>query len=99
MAIDNKDIISMNKSEIPKGELEFLMKSAFNTILSNKNRALRYFVIYEEGDTVIDIPDNFQNRILFLEKLINYFESTEEYEKCQELFTFKSLAKRSWGIK
>lgn len=99
MAIDNKDIISMNKSEIPKGELEFLMKSAFNTILSNKNRALRYFVIYEEGDTVIDIPDNFQNRILFLEKLINYFEGTEEYEKCQELYVFKMLALRAWGIK
>ena len=99
MAIENKKDISIMNEDVPKGELDFLMEAVFNTILSNKNRSLRFFVIYEEGDTVVDIPENLLQRLQFLDRLINYFEKTEEYEKCQELLIFKNLAKRHWGLK
>jgi hypothetical protein len=99
MAIEKNDIISIMNEDIPKGELDFLMKAALNTILANKNRALRYFVIYEEGDTVVDIPEDFSQRLKFIDKLLSYLELIEEYEKCQELLVFRNLAKRHWGIK
>jgi len=99
MAFEKNYIISIMDEDIPKGELDFLMKAIFTTIISNKTRALRYFVIYEEGDTVVDIPEDLNQRLDFINKLLSYFEITEEYEKCQELLLFRGLAKRQWGIK
>lgn len=98
MVNDNNIIFIMNE-EIPKADIEFLMSESVNTILSNKNRALMYFVIYEEGDTVIDIPTDYNQRIKYINMLLSYLEKIEAYEKCQELLLFKNLAIRHWGIK
>ncbi len=99
MMIDNNEIISIMNEEIPKSDLQFLMSASIDTILSNKNRALKYFIIYEEGDTVVDIPTDCNQRIKYIDMLLSYLEKTEAYEKCQELLLFKNLAKRHWGIK
>jgi hypothetical protein len=99
MVIKNNNIISIMNEEIPKADLEFLMLESLNTLLSNKPRALRYFVIYEEGDTVVDIPSDCHQRIKYIDMLLSYLEKTEAYEKCQELLLFKNLAIRHWGIK
>lgn len=95
----NMNKFSIMKEVVPKGELELLMKAIFNTLLVNKGRSLKYFVIFDEGDTIINIPNNYNERLEVINTLLSYFETSEEYEKCQELLLFKNLAKRQWGIK
>ena len=97
--VNDNNIIFIMSEEIPKADIQFLMSESVNTILSNKNRALMYFVIYEEGDTVIDIPTDYNQRIKYIDMLLSYLEKIEAYEKCQELLLFKNLAIRHWGIK
>lgn len=47
--------------------------------------------MFQEGKDMIEIPHGVGQRSKFIKLLIEYFESLEEYEKCDTLMKLKSL--------
>jgi hypothetical protein len=47
--------------------------------------------VFQEGKDLIEIPHSMGERSKFIELLIEYFETLEEYEKCDTLMKLKAL--------
>ena len=95
MTSNKKETIDMSKINVPKSEVDHLMRSSYNSLINNKRRTIIEFIVYTEGDKQVEIPAGTGQRIKFINKLINYFEVLEEYEKCQELIELKGLVLRA----
>lgn len=86
----SKNYKHMDKSEIPIKELKYLMDATYKSLVNNKNRTLSFFIIYDEGDNIVEV-ENKTERLKVIDILIEYFEKFEEYEKCEELIKTKKL--------
>jgi len=70
-------------------DISYLMNASFENIIMDFNMTLEHFIIFNEGDEVIEIPKHKGMRSKSIDRLIDYFITTEEYEKCNELKKLK----------
>jgi hypothetical protein len=77
------------ENELPKHSKEYLMNASYNSLTRSVERTLDIFIIFEDNDTVIEVPKGKGYRGIAIDKMINYFIEIEEYEKCAVLRDLK----------
>ena len=68
-----------------------LMRSSYYTITRNFTKTVNRFIAFKDTDRIVEIPHGIKQRSKFIDLMIKYFESLEEYEKCQRLVKLKEL--------
>jgi hypothetical protein len=76
---------------LPKKEQDEIMRSSYYTLTRNFTKSVNRFIVFQEGKDMIEIPHGIGQRSKFIKLLIKYFESLEEYEKCDTLMKLNSL--------
>lgn len=77
--------------EISNEEKDSLMRAAYYTLTRNFTKTVNRFVVFKDGENVVEIPHGIGQRSKFIDVLVNYFENLEEYEKCDKLVKLKEL--------
>jgi hypothetical protein len=77
--------------EISNEEKDALMRAAYYTLTRNFTKTVNRFVVFKDGENVVEIPHGIGQRSKFIDVLVNYFEDLEEYEKCDKLVKLKDL--------
>ena len=68
-----------------------LMRSSYYTITRNFTKTVNRFIAFKDTDRIVEIPHGIIQRSKFIDLMIKYFESLEEYEKCTKLVKLKEL--------
>jgi len=68
-----------------------LMRSSYYTITRNFTKTVNRFIVFKEGNDIIEIPHGVGQRSDFIDILVDYFEELEEYEKCDKLMKLREL--------
>ena len=68
-----------------------LMRASYYQITRNFTKTVNRFIVFKDSDRLIEIPHGIGQRSKFIDLMITYFESLEEYEKCQRLVKLKEL--------
>jgi hypothetical protein len=58
------------------------MNASYDSLVRDVERTLDIFIIFEDDDTVIEVPKGKGHRSVAIDKIINFFLEEEEYEKC-----------------
>lgn len=82
-----KEVISLEK--LPRHSKSYLMNASYDSLVRNMQRTLEIFIIFEDGDTVIEVPAGKGHRSIAIDKIIDYFIEIEDYEKCAVLRDLK----------
>jgi hypothetical protein len=77
--------------EISSEEKDALMRAAYYTLTRNFTKTVNRFVVFKDGENIVEIPHGINQRSKFIDVLILYFEEQEEYEKCEMLVKLKEL--------
>lgn len=77
--------------EISGEEKDALMRAAYYTLTRNFTKTVNRFVVFKDGENIVEIPHGLGQRSKFIDVLIMYFEDLEEYEKCEKLVKLKDL--------
>ena len=77
--------------DISRDEKDALMRAAFYTLTRNFTKTVNRFVVFKDGENVVEIPHGIGQRSKFIDVLVRYFEECEEYEKCDTLIKLKEL--------
>ena len=73
------------------GNKDALMRASYEIITKNFTKTVNRFIVYKEGTQNIEIPHGIGQRSKYIDLLVNYFSSEEEYEKCSVLQELKDL--------
>lgn len=76
------------KMEAEDKDLDKLMRSSYQSLIADEEQSLISFIVFNSDDEIIQI-DAIKDKIVYLNGLIKYFESTEEFEKCEDLLRLK----------
>jgi hypothetical protein len=76
---------------ISKKDKDSLMRASYYQITRNFTKTVNRFVVFKDADRLIEIPHGIQQRSKFIKLMVKYFESLEEFEKCQRLMKLKEL--------
>lgn len=76
------------KMEAEDKDLDKLMRSSYQSLIADEEQSLISFIVFNSDDEIIQI-DSTKDKIVYLNGLIKYFESTEEFEKCEDLLRLK----------
>jgi hypothetical protein len=87
---DKKQTLLMSES-ISNKDRDSLMRASYYQITRNFTKTVNRFVVFKDNDRLIEIPHGIGQRSQFIDLMIKYFESLEEYEKCQRLVKLKEL--------
>jgi hypothetical protein len=79
----------MEVDNLPKHTDSFLMEASYEIVIQNIDSPLDTYIVFEYDDVVIEVPKTNDARIKTVDKLINYFISIEDYEKCTTLQQLK----------
>lgn len=77
--------------DISSDEKDALMRAAYYTLTRNFTKTVNRFVVFKDGENIVEIPHGIGQRSKFIDVLILYFEDQEEYEKCDKLLKLKEL--------
>lgn len=77
--------------DISSEEKDALMRAAYYTLTRNFTKTVNRFVVFKDGENIVEIPHGIGQRSKFIDVLILYFEDCEEYEKCERLLKLKEL--------
>lgn len=77
------------ENELPKHSKEYLMNASYDSLTRCVERTLDIFIVFEDNDTVIEVPKGKGYRSTAIDKIINYFIEVEDYEKCAVLRDLK----------
>jgi len=80
----------MDEEELPKHDMNYLMNASYDSLTRNEERTVDIFIIFEDGDTVIEVPKGKGHRSMAIDRIMNYFIEVEDYEKCAVLRDLKT---------
>lgn len=78
-------------TDVVKNDKDSLMRASYHTITLNFTKTINRFIVFKDGTNIIEIPHGIGQRGQFIDILIKYFETLEEYEKCKILIDLKEL--------
>lgn len=76
------------KMEAEDKDLDKLMRSSYQSLIADEEQSLISFIVFNSDDEVIQI-DSTKDKVVYLNGIIKYFESIEEFEKCEDLLRLK----------
>ena len=71
--------------------LDYIMRASYDSLMMDIDKTIDEFVVFSEDSDVIEIDRGRGERSKFINGMIKYFESTEEFEKCQALVDLKEI--------
>jgi len=71
--------------------LDYVMRTSFDSLMMDTDRTIDEFIVFTVDDEVIEIDQGTGERSKFIDGMIKYFESIEEFEKCQSLVDLKTI--------
>ena len=80
----------MSKEE--SGEnLDYVMITSYDSLMMDTERTIDEFIVFTKDDEVVEIEKGTGERSKFIDVMIDYFESVEEFERCQRLIDLKAI--------
>lgn len=76
---------------ISNTDKDSLMRASYYQITRNFTKTVNRFVAFKDEDKLIEIPHGIGQRSKFIDLMVKYFESLEEYEKCNKLMKLRDL--------
>jgi|TARA_B100000768_G_C11278541_1_gene377233 hypothetical protein len=76
---------------ISNSDKDSLMRASYYQITRNFTKTVNRFIAFKDSDHIVEIPHGIKQRSTFIDLMIKYFESLEEYEKCNKLLKLKEL--------
>jgi hypothetical protein len=72
-------------------DIDSVMRSSYVSLTSNIEETLKEFIVFSKSGDLIEINGSVEEKCEFLDKIIKYFEGTDEFEKCQKLLDLKII--------
>lgn len=93
MVINNnqKTIVIEMSGFVSNSDKDSLMRASYYQITRNFTKTVNRFVAFKDENRLIEIPHGISQRSKFIDLMIKYFESLEEYEKCNKLMKLRDL--------
>jgi len=92
MVSNNQKIIVIEMSGfVSNSDKDSIMRASYYQITRNFTKTVNRFVAFKDEDRLIEIPHGISQRSKFIDLMIKYFESLEEYEKCNKLMKLREL--------
>ena len=76
---------------ISNSDKDSLMRASYYQIIRNFTKTVNRFVAFKDEDRLIEIPHGIGQRSQFIDLMVKYFETLEEYEKCTKLMKLREL--------
>lgn len=76
---------------VSNSDRDSLMRASYYQITRNFTKTVNRFIVFKDNDRLIEIPHGIGQRSKFIDLMIEYFETQEEYEKCNKLMKLKEL--------
>lgn len=76
---------------VSKSDRDSLMRASYYQITRNFTKTVNRFIVFKDNDRLIEIPHGIGQRSKFIDLMVEYFETQEEYEKCNKLMKLKEL--------
>jgi hypothetical protein len=89
----------MEENEVSREDIDYIMRLSYKSLTSNIKDTLNEFIVYTDGDEVVELKGGTYEKAQYIDKLIKYFEITEEFEKCKNLLDLKKTIKLIQGKK
>jgi len=70
-------------------DIDYVMKNSYDSLIIDIDKTIEEFIVFTIDDEVIEIEQGKGERSKFIDGMINYFETIEEFEKCQNLINLK----------
>ena len=68
---------------------DYIMRKSYEALTVNETNTLSNFIVFGEDNYSFEIED-YNQKLEYLNGIIQYFEAIEEYEKCQMLLNLKN---------
>ncbi len=92
MVSNNQKITVIEMSGfVSNSDKDSIMRASYYQITRNFTKTVNRFVAFKDEDRLIEIPHGISQRSKFIDLMIKYFESLEEYEKCNKLMKLREL--------
>ena len=92
MVSNNQKITVIEMSGfVSNSDKDSIMRASYYQIIRNFTKTVNRFVAFKDEDRLIEIPHGISQRSKFIDLMIKYFESLEEYEKCNKLMKLREL--------
>jgi hypothetical protein len=92
MVSNNQKITVIEMSGfVSNSDKDSIMRASYYQITRNFTKTVNRFVAFKDEDRLIEIPHGISQRSKFIDLIIKYFESLEEYEKCNKLMKLREL--------
>ena len=92
MVINDQKITVIEMSGfVSNSDKDSIMRASYYQITRNFTKTVNRFVAFKDEDRLIEIPHGISQRSKFIDLMIKYFESLEEYEKCNKLMKLREL--------
>jgi hypothetical protein len=89
----NDFIMEENKSN--SEDLDYVMRLSYKSLISDTRKTLKEFIVFTDGDEIVELKGGTGEKIQYIDTLIKYFEDTEEFEKCKDLLDLKHMVEES----
>jgi hypothetical protein len=78
-------------TEQSRENLDYVMTTSYDSLMMDTDRTIDEFIVFTKDDEVVEILQGTGERSIFIDGMIEYFESVEEFERCQKLINLKSI--------
>jgi len=72
-------------------DLDYVMRLSYESLIFDIEKTLEEFIVFTDGDEVVELKGGTGERSQYIDTLIKYFENTEEFEKCKSLLDLKNI--------
>ena len=76
---------------VSNSDKDSLMRASYYQITRNFTKTVNRFIAFKDADHIVEIPHGIGQRSQFIDLMVRYFETLEEYEKCTKLMKLREL--------
>ena len=85
----------MEENKTNSEDLDYVMRLSYMSLISDTRKTLKEFIVFTDGDEVVELKGGTGEKTQYIDTLIKYFENIEEFEKCKDLLDLKHLVEKS----
>ena len=85
----------MEENKTNSEDLDYVMRLSYMSLISDTRKTLKEFIVFTDGDEVVELKGGTGEKTQYIDTLIKYFENIGEFEKCKDLLDLKHLVEKS----
>lgn len=87
--------IIMEENNTNSEDLDKVMRLSYKSLTLDIKKTLDEFIVFTDGDEIVELKGGTYEKAQYIDKIIKYFEGTEEFEKCKNLLDLKKIIEES----